>query len=71
MRFINNGNSCISLVNPADVVQCLRLALEKDNENDVFDAGSVVCSVKELLNEITNQMEIEPIKNAFHISLLI
>jgi len=62
MRFIGNGNTNISLVHPVDVVQCLRLALEKDKENDVFNALSVICTIKELLNEITNQMGIEPIK---------
>ena len=62
MQFIGNGNTHISLVHPDDVVQCLRLAAEKDKENDVFNTVSVICTVKELLNEITNQMEIEPIK---------
>jgi len=62
MRFIGNGNTTISLVHPVDVVQCLRLALEKDKENDVFNAVSVICTIKDLLNEITNQMGIEPVK---------
>ncbi len=62
MRFIGDGDTYISLVHPGDVAQCLRLALEKDVENDVFNVVSVVCSVKELLNEITNQMGIEPVK---------
>ena len=62
MQFIGNGNTYISLVHPADVVQCLRLAAEKDEENDVFNAIGVICTVKDLLNEITNQMEIESIK---------
>jgi len=62
MQLIGNGNTYISLVHPGDVVQCLRLAVEKDKENDVFNTVSVICTVKELLNEITNQMEIEPIK---------
>ncbi|MCJ7570768.1 MAG: hypothetical protein MUO82_02670 [Candidatus Thermoplasmatota archaeon] len=62
MRLIGNGNTHISLVHPCDVVQCLRLAAEKGEENDIFNAISVICTVKELLNEITNHMEIEPIK---------
>jgi nucleoside-diphosphate-sugar epimerase len=60
MRFIGNGNTYISLVHPNDVVQCLRLAAESI-ENDVFNAVSFVCTVKELIDKITNLMEIEPI----------
>ncbi len=60
MRFIGNGNICISLVHPNDVVQCLRLAAESI-ENDVFNAVSFVCTVKELIDKITNLMEIEPV----------
>ena len=62
MKFIGTPNMNISLVHPADVAQCLRLALEKDKENNVFNVISFTCTVKELINEITNQMGIEPIK---------
>lgn len=59
MRYIGTGDSYISLVHPYDVVQCLRLAAEKDKENNVFNSVSFTCTVKELINEITNLMEIE------------
>jgi len=43
---------------------------EKDKENDVFNVVSVVCTVKDLLNEITNQMKIDPIKKYIPYSLI-
>jgi len=62
MRIIGSGNTHISLVHPADVVQCLRLAFEKDKENDIFNVVSVICTVNEFLNEISKQLKIEPIE---------
>jgi nucleoside-diphosphate-sugar epimerase len=61
MRFIGNGKTHISLVHPIDVVQCLILALEKDRKNNIFNVVSVTCTINELLNEITNQLNIKPI----------
>ena len=62
MSFIGSGSTHISLVHPADVAQCLRLAFEKDREKDVFNAVSIICKINELLDEITNQLKIEHIK---------
>lgn len=62
MMFIGDGNTKIPLVHPADVSQCLILAYEKDKKGDIFNAVSLICTVKDLLNEITNQLNINPIK---------
>lgn len=57
MVFIGNGNQHISLVHPEDVVQCLRLALEKDKEGDVFNVVSFICSIKDF-NNVSKKIEI-------------
>jgi len=62
MMFIGSGDTKIPLVHPADVAQCLRLAYEKDEKGDIFNAVSIVCTAKDLLDEITNQLNIEHIK---------
>lgn len=62
MMFIGQGNTKLSLVHPDDVAQCLSLACEKDKKGETFNAVSLICTVKELLNEITNQLNINPIK---------
>lgn len=62
MMFIGDGNTKIPLVHPADVAQCLSLANEKDKKGDIFNAVSLICTVKDLLNEITNQLNINPVK---------
>ena len=59
MVFISNGNQHISLVHPEDVAQCLRLALEKDKEGDVFNVVSFICSIKDFINKIADQMNVE------------
>jgi nucleoside-diphosphate-sugar epimerase len=66
MMIIGDGNQNISLVHPADVAQCLRLALEKDKNNSIFNAVSFCCPVKDLLNEIAKQMNVDPIQK--HVS---
>ncbi len=59
MVFISNGNQHISLVHPEDVAQCLRLALEKDKEGDVFNVVSFICSIKDFINQIADEMNVE------------
>jgi len=60
MLFIGNGNQDISLVHPKDVAQCMRLALENDKKEDTFNVISFICKIKELFNEIANQMNVKP-----------
>ena len=60
MFFIGNGNQDISLVHPKDVAQCLRLALENDKKEDTFNVVSFICKIKDLFNEIANQMNVKP-----------
>jgi nucleoside-diphosphate-sugar epimerase len=60
MMYIGIGDTYLSIVHPADVAQCLRLALEKDKKGDVFNAVSIFCTVKELIKEITSQLGINP-----------
>ena len=62
MIFIGNGDTKIPLVHPTDVAQCLRLAFEKDEKGDIFNAVSFVCTAKDLLNEITDQLKIKRIE---------
>jgi nucleoside-diphosphate-sugar epimerase len=60
MIYIGNGNQDMSLVHPKDVAQCLRLALENDKKEDIFNVVSFICKIEELFNEIANQMKVNP-----------
>lgn len=60
MRYIGNGNQCISIVHPKDVAQCLRLALENDTNDSIFNVVSFICTIKQLFEEIAYQLGIEP-----------
>ena len=62
MIYIGNGNQDISLVHPKDVAQCLRLTLEQDEGDNIFNVVSFICKIKELLDEIANQLHVEPPK---------
>ena len=56
--YIGTGDQYISLVHPKDVAQCLRLTLENDKKEDVFNVVSFVCKIKELFNEIAVQLDV-------------
>jgi nucleoside-diphosphate-sugar epimerase len=57
---IGKGDQYISLVHPKDVAQCLRLVLEKDRKDDVFNVVSFNCKFKDLINEVASQMNVDP-----------
>ena len=64
MIYIGNGDQYISIVHPADVAQCLRLAFEKDKIGDTFNVVSFYCKIKELFNEVSMQLKVKsPDKN--------
>ncbi|HID25985.1 MAG TPA: hypothetical protein EYP23_05955 [Thermoplasmata archaeon] len=48
------------LFNPRDVVQCLRLAFERDNEGTDFNVVSFIATMKELFEEIAAEMQLKP-----------
>ncbi|MEA3457329.1 MAG: NAD-dependent epimerase/dehydratase family protein [Candidatus Thermoplasmatota archaeon] len=58
MIYIGTGDQYISLAHPKDVAQCLRLALENDKKEDVFNVVSFVCKIKKLFNEIAVQLDV-------------
>ncbi|MEA2054388.1 MAG: SDR family NAD(P)-dependent oxidoreductase [Candidatus Thermoplasmatota archaeon] len=60
MVYIGTENNQISIVHPMDVAQCLRLALEKDEEGNTYNVVSFVCTVKELFEEISAQLGTDP-----------
>lgn len=60
MRYIGDGTQHISIVHPADVAQCLRLALERGTPKEIYNAVSFVCSVKELFEEASKALEVSP-----------
>jgi len=60
MIYIGTGDQYISLVHPKDVAQCLRLVLENDKKQDVFNVVSFICKIKELINEVAIQMNVDP-----------
>ena len=62
MTYVGSGDQSISLVHPNDVVQCLRLALENDGKHDTFNVVSFICTIKELFDEIANQLGVDPPK---------
>lgn len=60
MRYIGDGTQHISIVHPADVAQCLRLSLERGKPNEVYNAVSFACSIKDLFEEASKALEVEP-----------
>jgi len=58
MFLIGKGENIIPLVHPRDVALCLRLAVEKDKKGTIFNVVSFHCQIKELFNEILNQLNI-------------
>ena len=62
MIYINNGNHYISIVHPSDVAQCLRLACEKDENGDAFNVVSFYSTIKDLFEEISKALDIDPPK---------
>lgn len=69
MTFVGGGDQYISLVHPNDLVQCLRLALENNGKHDTFNVVSFICPIKELFDEIANQLGVDPSKE--HVSFII
>lgn len=64
MPYIGSGTNLIPIVHPADVAQCLRLALEKDTKGETFNVVSFTCTIQELFKEITKKLSIpEPTKH--------
>ena len=47
LSYIGKGNNFISIVHPKDVAKCLRLALERDKNGDIFNVVSFTCKIKE------------------------
>jgi nucleoside-diphosphate-sugar epimerase len=60
MAYIGVGNQYISLVHPQDVTQCLRLAFEKDGKGDTYNVVSFICTIKELFEEISTRLHVDP-----------
>ncbi len=69
MTYVGSGNHYISLVHPNDVSQCLRLALENNEESNIFNVVSFVCTIKELFDEIAHQLGVESPKKHISYSL--
>lgn len=59
MAYIGDGKNYITIAHPKDVALCLRLALEKDEEGDIFNVVSFVCRIEELYKEIANELGVE------------
>lgn len=59
IAYIGNGENFISIAHPIDASSCMIKALEKDEEGDVFNAVSFHCRIRELIEEITREMNIE------------
>ena len=50
LSYIGKGNNFISIVHPKDVAKCLRLALERDKNGDIFNVVSFTCKIKEFFS---------------------
>ncbi|HEC94801.1 MAG TPA: NAD-dependent epimerase/dehydratase family protein [Thermoplasmatales archaeon] len=59
MSYIGGGDNKISIVHPADVVQCLRLALERDKKGEEFNVVSFICSIKDFFESLAAEMNIK------------
>ena len=57
--YIGNGESYITVTHPKDVANCLRLAMEKDEEGNAFNVASFSCRIKDMVEEIAGSMNIE------------
>lgn len=60
LPYFGAGDTFISLVHPADVAACLRLAGERDSQGQVFNVVSFVCTVRELLESLAQALGIPP-----------
>jgi len=58
--YIGKGENYISIVHPSDVAQCLRLALERDENGEIFNVVSFVCTIREMFEEIASLLDVEP-----------
>jgi len=59
MVLIGDGNNIISIVHPADVARCLRLALERDNRGEIFNVVSFTVKIREFIEKLAERLEIE------------
>ncbi|HEC82810.1 MAG TPA: SDR family NAD(P)-dependent oxidoreductase [Thermoplasmatales archaeon] len=59
MAYIGDGENFIPIVHPIDVSECLIKALEKDRKGEVFNVVSFHCRIKELIEEIGRELNIE------------
>jgi len=57
--YIGDGNSYITIVHPADVAKCLRLALEKDKKGEAFNVASFSCRIKEMVEAIAEKLGVK------------
>ncbi len=57
--YVGSGNTFVPIVHPRDVAKCLRLALERDKEGDVFNVVSFSCRIRELVEKIAESMHVE------------
>jgi len=57
--YVGDSSNYISIAHPSDVAQCLRLALEKDGDGNIFNVVSFVCRIKELFQEVARHMNVE------------
>ena len=58
MMYIGRGDNKISIVHPADVAQCLRLALEKDEDGEEFNVVSFITTIKEFFERLAAEMDV-------------
>ena len=59
MSYIGKGDNFISIVHPKDVAKCLRLALERDKDGDIFNVASFTCKIKEFFSILAKMMNVE------------
>jgi len=59
MVYIGKGEKTITIVHPADVAQCFRLALEKGIEGE-FNTVSFICTIQDLIEQIAKKLQVSP-----------
>lgn len=59
MAYIGRDEKTITVVHPADVAQCFRLALEKQIEGD-FNTVSFTCTIQDLIGKSAEKLNVSP-----------
>jgi nucleoside-diphosphate-sugar epimerase len=62
--YIGKGEKHISIVHPADVAQCFRLALEKEKDG-AFNTVSFYCTIQEIFEACSKQLGVYPPQKHF------